>query len=44
MSYSGPMCDMGSEEYVTQGHRFWWRYGWVRAEHSSSSNCRKSRV
>jgi hypothetical protein len=30
--YSGPMCDMGSDEYVTPPHRFWWRKGWVRAE------------
>jgi hypothetical protein len=23
---------MGSDEYVTPPHRFWWRKGWVRAE------------
>lgn len=31
--YSGPMCDMDNMEYVTPGHRLWFRYGWVRAEY-----------
>lgn len=33
LGYTGAMCDMDNDELVTPAHRFWWKHGWVRAEH-----------